>query len=108
MLMVLCLLVIFLNVADNYTTFQFIDGVQGEYVVVEGNPIMRFLIDNLGLKTSLVFDMTCLAFLAIFVATTSRLSWNVRFWALVVLALLPLWAVVNNLHVALMLDLPIL
>jgi len=108
MLMALGLLVIFLNVADNYTTYKFIHAARGDLMVVEGNPIMRFLIDHLGLKASLAFDMTCLTILAIFIATTARLPRSLRLWTLVVLALLPLWAVVNNLHVALMLELPIL
>ena len=107
MLMLLSLLVILLNVADNYTTFRFIHATQGEFVVVEGNPVMRFLIENLGLESALVLEMAILTFVATYIATTDQLARKVRFWTLVVLALLPLWAVFNNIQVALSLDLPI-
>lgn len=106
--MALGVLVILLNAADNLTTYKFIHAAHGNLVVVEGNPVMRYLMDALGVRASLALDMMCLAFLALYLASTRRLSWNVRFWTLVVLALLPLWAVVNNVHVALALDLPIL
>ena len=107
MLMTLSLLVILLNVADNYTTFMFIHATQGQYIVVEGNPAMRFLIENLGLKGAVVFEMAALTFVATYIATTEHLARKVRIWTLVVLALLPLWAVFNNIQVALSLDLPI-
>lgn len=107
MLMALSLLVILLNVADNYTTFMFIHATQGQYIVVEGNPVMRLLIGSLGLKGALVFEMAALTFIATYIATTKHLARKVRFWTLVVLALLPLWAVFNNLQVAITLDIPI-
>ena len=107
MLMLLNLLVIFLNVADNYTTFRFIHATQGEFVVVEGNPVMRVLIENLGLESALVLEMAILTFVATYIATTDQLARKVRFWTLVTLALLPLWAVSNNIQVARSLELPI-
>ena len=107
MLMALSLLVILLNVADNYTTFKFIHMTQGHYIVVEGNPVMRFLIGSLGLKGALVLEMAALTFVATYIATTDQLAQRVRIWTLIVLALLPFWAVLNNISVALSLDLPI-
>ncbi len=107
MLMALSLVVILLNVADNYTTFMFIHATQGQYIVVEGNPVMRFLIGTLGLKGAVVLEMAALTFIATYIATTNLLARKVRFWTLVVLGLLPLWAVFNNIQVALSLDLPI-
>jgi hypothetical protein len=102
MLKVLGFLVILLNLFDNYTTFRFLNATSGSYVVVEGNPVVRTLMQALGVKTSLGFEMAGMAVVAVFLAETERLAWRSRLWALIILALLPLWAVLNNLQIALL------
>ena len=100
MLKILGLLVIFLNLADNYTTAKFLNATSGEYVVVEGNPVVGFFMDTVGIKASLGLEMAALTFMVLFLSTSNRLRWKARFWTLVFLAVLPLWAVTNNVLIA--------
>jgi hypothetical protein len=107
MLKLLGLLVIFLNLLDNYTTLKFLNATNGDFIVVEGNPIVRYLMETFGVKTSLGFEMLSISVMASFLASTERMAWNSRLWTLVILALLPLWAVLNNIQIALSFELPI-
>ena len=107
MLKMLSLLVIFLNLADNYTTAKFLNATSEGYVVVEGNPVIGFFMDAIGIKTSLGLEMAAITFIALFLATTKRLAWGTRCWTLVLLAILPLWAVLNNIQIALSFRIPI-
>ncbi len=107
MLKVLSFLVIILNVLDNYTTFRFLNATYGGYVVVEGNPVVRTLMGTLGVKASLGLEMAGMSLVAVFLAGTERLAWQSRLWTLIILALLPLWAVLNNVQIALSFHLPL-
>ncbi len=107
MLKVMSFLVILLNLLDNYTTFRFLNATYGSYVVVEGNPVVRTLMQALGVKTSLGLEMAGMTLVAVFLAETERLAWRSRLWTLIILALLPLWAVLNNVQIALSFHLPL-
>ena len=64
--------------------------------------------ETFGVKTSLGFEMLGISIMACFLASTERMAWKSRMWTLVILVLLPLWAVLNNIYIALSFRLSIL
>ena len=108
MIKTLGLLVIFLNLLDNYTTYRFLDATAGNLVVVEGNPVVRVLMHLFGVRTSLGVEMAAMTLAAVYLAANTRMGTRSRAGILFVLILLPLWAIFNNLRVALSFHLPLL
>ena len=108
MVKILGLLVIFMNLLDNYTTFRFLDATSGNLVVVEGNPVVRTLMYLFGLRTSLGIEMAAMTLAAVFLASNTRMEERTRAAVLLFLVLLPLWAVFNNVRIALSFHLPLI
>jgi len=108
MLKSLGLLVIFLNLLDNYTTFRFLNATSGNLVVVEGNPVVRTLMFLFGVRTSLGVEMAATTLVAVFLASNNRMGRRSRAGVLFLLALLPLWAVLNNIRIAFSFHLPLI
>ncbi len=102
------LLVIFLNLLDNYTTYRFLDATAGNLVVVEGNPVVRTLMHAFGIRTSLGVEMAAMTLAAVYLASNTRMGSRSRAGMLLLLAMLPLWAVFNNIRIALWFHLPLL
>ncbi len=102
------LLVIFMNLLDNYTTFRFLDATAGNLVAVEGNPVVRTLMHLFGVRTSLGIEMAIMTLAAVFFATNTRMGARTRAAVLILLVLLPTWAVINNIRVALSFHLPLI
>jgi len=102
------LLVIFMNLLDNYTTFRFLDATSGNLTVVEGNPVVRTLMHLFGVRTSLGVEMAIMTLAAVFIAANNRMSTRARAGLLVLLVLLPLWAVINNIRIALSFHFPLI
>jgi len=100
------LLVIFMNLLDNYTTFRFLEATSGNLIVVEGNPVVRTLMHLFGIRTSLGVEMAAMTLAAVFLASNNRMEKRFRAGALFLLVLLPLWAVINNIKIALSFHLP--
>ena len=102
------LLVILMNLLDNYTTFRFLDATSGNLVVVEGNPVVRTLMHLFGIRTSLGVEMAVMTLAAVFLASNTRMNARSRAGVLFLLVLLPLWAVLNNIRIALSFNLPLI
>jgi hypothetical protein len=108
MLKVLSLVVIFLNLLDNYTTFRFLNATSGNLIIVEGNPAVSTLMHAFGVRTSLGLEMAGMTLVAVFLASTDRMARPFKMWTLAALIVLPLWAVLNNVEIALSFHLPLL
>ena len=92
-------LVVLFNLADNTTTFLCLRSPVEGFEVVEANPIARWLFDSVGLVEGLVFEMLITTAAIAFLVNTARIPSRMKLMLLVVLALLPAWAAVNNLLV---------
>jgi hypothetical protein len=92
-------LVLLFNVADNATTFMCLRKPVAGFDVVEANPIARWLFDSVGLVEGLAFEMAITTGAIIFLVLTRRVPLRAKIVLLVVLAVLPAWAAVNNLMV---------
>jgi hypothetical protein len=96
---VLGVLVLVFNTLDNTTTFLCLrHPVQG-YEVIEANPLARWLFDAVGLVQGLVFESIITLAAVAFLVLTQAIPPRVRATLLVVLVVLPAWAVFNNLRV---------
>ena len=92
-------LVLLLNLADNATTyFCLVEPIPG-FLVVEANPVARWVFDSIGLLKGLVFEMGVTTLTVGFLIWTSVLSPRLRMAILLVLIVLPGIAVWNNLRV---------
>ena len=92
-------LVLIFNLLDNLTTFLCLRAPVEGYEVVEANPIARFLFASVGLVEGLVFEMAVTSLAIAFLVWTERIPRRVKLSLLTVLAILPAWAVTNNLLV---------
>jgi hypothetical protein len=92
-------LVVLFNLADNTTTFLCLRRPVAGFEVVEANPIARWLFASVGLVEGLVLEMLITTAAIAFLVLTRRIPDRIRFTLLVVLALLPAWASLNNLLV---------
>jgi len=92
-------LVLVLNVADNTTTFLCLRHPIAGFEVVEANPVARWLFDSIGLAQGLVLEMAITTAAIAFLVQTDRIPSRTKLTLLTVLALLPAWAVFNNLLV---------
>jgi hypothetical protein len=96
---VLGLLIVFFNMLDNVTTFLSLRGPTPGFEVFEANPFARWLFDSIGLVEGLVLETVITTIAVCFLVWAPRISPRVRLVILVVLAVLPAWATVNNLEV---------
>ena len=96
------LLVIFFDLLDNFTTFVCLTAdplKTANAVLVEANPLARWLFEAVGLTQGLIFS-TAVTFIAVaFLVFTHRIRRGPRFFLLAVLAILPACASLNNLYV---------
>ena len=92
-------LVLLLNVADNATTyFCLVEPIPG-FLVIEANPVARWLFNSIGLLEGLIFEMSVTTLTVSFIVWGSILSSRLSLLILVVLIVLPAAAVWNNLLV---------
>ncbi len=96
---VLGALVILFNLLDNTTTFLCLSTPITGFNVTELNPFARWLFDAIGLLEGLIVEMFITLGAVGFLVHTKRLTPRVRLVLLVILVVLPAWAVVNNLNV---------
>ncbi len=96
---VLGALVILFNLLDNTTTFLCLSTSIPGMQVTEANPFARWLFEAIGLKEGLIVEMIITLGAVGFLVYTKRLTPRVRLGLLVILVVLPAWAVVNNLNV---------
>ena len=96
---VLGALVLILNSLDNATTFLCLRQPVAGFEVIESNPLARWLFDAVGLAQGLVFESAITVGAVTFLVLTRALPRRVQMLLLVVLTVLPAWAVVNNLQV---------
>ena len=100
-------LVVLLNMADNATTFLCLRAPVPGFEVVEANPAAAWLFDSVGLERGLVLEMLVTSVAIVFLVMTTRIPPRIKLALLVVLAVLPAWAAVNNWLVIQATDLPI-
>lgn len=100
-------LVVLFNLADNTTTFLCLRHPVAGFEVVEANPIARWLFASVGLVEGLVLEMLLTTAAIAFLVVTQRIPSRTRLLLLVVLALLPAWASLNNLLVIRAVGLPL-
>jgi hypothetical protein len=96
---VLGALVLLLNALDNTTTFLCLRAPVPGFEVVEANPLARWLFEAVGLTEGLVFESAITLGAVAFLVLTRTLPSRIQHVLLVVLVLLPAWAVVNNVKV---------
>ena len=100
-------LVVLFNLTDNATTFLCLRAPIAGYEVVEANPIARWLFESVGLAEGLLFEMVITTAAIIFLVVTERIPHRIKLTLLVILAVLPAWASVNNLLVMRAVGLPL-
>ena len=96
---VLGALVILFNLLDNTTTFLCLSTPIPGFKLIEANPFARWLFEAIGLLEGLVVEMFITLAAVGYLVYTRRLTPRVRIGVLVLLVVLPAWAVVNNLGV---------
>ena len=101
-------LVLMLNVADNATTFLCLRAPVNGFDVFEANPVARWLFDGVGLIEGLMLETVLTSGAVIFLVITPRIPRRTKVLLLTALALLPAWAVSNNLQVILDIGIPLL
>lgn len=100
-------LVVLLNLADNTTTFLCLRAPVPGYEMAEANPAAAWLFDTVGLLPGLVLEMGLTTAAIVFLVYTTHVPPRLKFWLLVILAALPLWAAINNAFVIHATNLPI-
>ena len=100
-------LVVIMNLADNATTYLCLRAPVEGFEVVEANPVAAWLFAQVGLVPGLVFEMTVTTAAIAFLVATERVSPLVKLALLIVLAVLPFWAAVNNWFVIRATNLPV-
>lgn len=90
MLLALALLLTALNIADAVTTYVALKRIAN---AVEGNPVLRFLMDKLGLMGALIAKM-------VVVIGTTYVAYDYgQYWPFIVLSVLYALIVYNNLKI---------
>lgn len=92
-------LVLLMNTLDNATTFVCLRAPVDGFEVVEANPLARWLFDAVGLVHGLMLESLMTVAAVGFLVLTQTLPSEVRTALLLVLSVLPAWAVANNLSV---------
>lgn len=92
-------LAVVLNLLDNTTTFLCLREPVNGFEVFEANPVARWIFDAVGLLEGLMIETVITTAAVAFLVLTRRIPRNARIALLLMLALLPAWAVANNLQV---------
>ena len=92
-------LVILLNTMDNATTFLCLRRPVEGFEVIELNPLAAWLFETVGLIQGLVFESLLTLIAVGFLVLTESVPRWARTTLLVVLCVLPAWAVANNVQV---------
>jgi hypothetical protein len=100
-------LVVTMNLADNATTYLCLRAPVEGYEIVEANPVAAWLFAQIGLLPGLVFEMAVTTGAIAFLVATERISPRVKLAVLIVLAVLPFWAAINNWFVIRATNLPV-
>jgi hypothetical protein len=87
-----------LTAADHWTTYLCLRRPIEGWEVVEANPVAGILFAAAGLLPGLLIDTLITAIAIAFILTTAKLSRNVRYLCLLVMAMTTSYAVVNNLQ----------
>ena len=93
-------MVLLFNLADNATTFLCLSASSPVFEVFEANPVAAWTFERLGLAQGLMLETAITTAAVAFLIYTDRIAVRPKLALLGVLALLPAWAVVNNLQVA--------
>lgn len=89
-------LVVLLNLADNVTTFVCLRAPVPGFELSEANPAAAWLFETLGLRTGLALELLVTTGAVAFLVATDHVPPRIKLALLVVLAVLPAWAAVNN------------
>jgi hypothetical protein len=92
-------LVLVLNLLDNATTFLCLRSPVLGFEVFEANPVARWLFDGVGLIEGLFLETALTSAAVLFLVLTPRIPRGPKLVLLGFLALLPAWAVANNVDV---------
>lgn len=99
MRLLLGLVILGFNTLDNLTTYLSLSHSVEGFEIFEANPFARWLFDSIGLGEGLLFESVITTLAVGFLVYAPRISPRVRMGLLLVLAVLPAWATVNNLAV---------
>ncbi len=100
-------LVVLFNLTDNTTTFLCLRQPVEGFEIVEVNPIARWLFEQIGLFEGLALEMGLTTLAVAFLVLTRSVPPKLRIGLLVVLAILPAWASLNNYYVLKAVSVPI-
>jgi hypothetical protein len=92
-------LILLFNVLDNATTYLCLRAPAENFEVFEANPVARWVFEQVGLAEGLALEMLITAAAVCFLTLTPRIPSPVKLALLGLLAVLPAWAAMNNLHV---------
>lgn len=92
-------IVLVLNLADNATTFLCLNTPIAGFEIFEANPVARWLFDGVGLAEGLIVETLLTSGAVVFLVLTHRIPRRTKVLLLAGLALLPAWAVANNMQV---------
>ncbi|MFI5314906.1 MAG: hypothetical protein ACHQ6T_04345 [Myxococcota bacterium] len=107
MRVVLGVLVVLFNIADNTTTYFCLRAPVRGFEVAEANPAASWLFNTIGLVPGLVFEMIVTTAAIAFLVATTHVPPRVKLALLLILAALPAWAALNNSMVIQVTGLPI-
>ena len=92
-------LVLIFNLLDNATTFICLTAPARGFEVFEANPVARMRFEAAGLMEGLIIETLVTTAAVVFLVLTSRVAAVPKLLLLFILAVLPAWAVANNLQV---------
>ena len=96
MRVVLGVLVVLFNIADNTTTYLCLRAPVPGFEVAEANPAANWLFGTIGLVPGLVLEMAVTSAAIAFLVATAHVPPRVKLALLLILAALPAWAAINN------------
>ena len=92
-------LAVVLNLLDNTTTFLCLRAPVPGFEIFEANPMARWMFEAVGLLEGLLLETVITTAAVAFLVLTTRIPRRIRIALLAVLAVLPAWAVANNMQV---------
>lgn len=98
--------VLVLNLLDNATTFVCLRHPVAGFEVFEANPLARILFEGVGLAQGLLLETVVTSAAIAFLVFTARIPRRPKILLLTGLAVLPAWAVSNNIEVMLEVGIP--
>jgi hypothetical protein len=96
-----------MNALDNFTTFACLRTEVTGFEVYEANPLAAYGFAKMGLVPGLVFEMVLTTVAIGFLLQSRSFDLRVRLAILIAMAVLPAWAVVNNVQVMQSIGVPI-